>query len=235
MKGKRLFQIALILTVVVAFITTFEASGLAIPSTATLDSISIAPGTLDQPFTADVMTYTATVDNDVPSIAVTATASDHTETITIGDSGSILSSGLPSEPIALNLGANTIVISVTSQDGSESQTYTLTITRKERVDQINLVDTADKDVITTDMPHAVQVDGFTPGILTISQNDFTPFDVAIAPDHDTLCLVDNAGKHVYFANLETGNMQSITLPFAPMKVVYAGGGMACSYVRINGQ
>ena len=94
----------------------------------TLASLSIPNITLSPTFSSGTLSYTDTVPNEISSITVIPTASESHAVITVN--GSPVRSGSPSSVISLNVASNTITIIVTSQDGSTSHTYTVTITRE---------------------------------------------------------------------------------------------------------
>ncbi len=98
---------------------------------ATLSALTVSDGTNDVPLTpnfdTDTAGYTASVDNSVGSVTVTATANDSNATVTVG--GAAVASGSPSSAISLTAGvAEVIDIVVTAQDGT-TKTYTVTVTR----------------------------------------------------------------------------------------------------------
>ena len=93
------------------------------PSTdATLSGLAINTGTLTPGFTSGNTTYTASVPATVNSITVTPTTNNANATVTVN--GGPASSAQP-----LNVGDNTITTVVTAQDGTTTDTYTLTVTR----------------------------------------------------------------------------------------------------------
>ncbi len=95
-------------------------------SNANLNSLALNEGTLDPVFAPETFSYEVQVRNRVNRIEVTPTASDPTATITVN--GQTVASGATSEAIKLKVGANTIEVMVTAQDGS-THTYTVTVTR----------------------------------------------------------------------------------------------------------
>lgn len=96
-------------------------------SDAALSGLSISEGTLTPGFASGTYAYTASVGNSVSSLSVTPTASDANATITVN--GTAITSGTASGDIALTVGANTVTIVVTAQDGTTAQTYTVSVTR----------------------------------------------------------------------------------------------------------
>ncbi|MGE6228489.1 cadherin-like beta sandwich domain-containing protein [Paenibacillus chitinolyticus] len=93
---------------------------------ADLNGLTLSAGTLNPSFASGTMSYTADVANNVTSIDVTPTLADGTATVKVN--GSTVASGNPS-PVSLNVGANTINVVVTAQDGITEKTYTVTVTR----------------------------------------------------------------------------------------------------------
>lgn len=85
---------------------------------ARLASLKLSKGKLSPSFKQSTYKYTATVDNSVKSIKVTATASDSKAQIDISGDGS------------LDIGENTIKIIVTAQDDKTTKTYRIIVTRE---------------------------------------------------------------------------------------------------------
>jgi len=95
-------------------------------SDATLSALSISSGTLSPVFDAGTNGYTASVPYTASGITVTPTTNSPFASVTVNGTGVI--SGTASGSIALTVGANTITTIVTAQDGSTTDTYTLTVT-----------------------------------------------------------------------------------------------------------
>ena len=93
-------------------------------STATFTSLTLTPST----FSATTTSYTATVVNGTTHAKVTPTVAHSSATVTVD--GTTVSSGSASGAIALSVGANTITVRVTAQDGTTTKDYTVTITRQ---------------------------------------------------------------------------------------------------------
>jgi len=85
---------------------------------ATLQSLSVSPGTLTPNFSSDVFNYTVEVGPDVDSITVSATAKDANATV-IGDGVSY----------PLNMGQNFLYVVVTSENGEVELTYKIVVIR----------------------------------------------------------------------------------------------------------
>jgi gliding motility-associated-like protein len=94
---------------------------------ALLSALSLSTGDLSPNFAAGTTSYTASVDGTVSSITVTPTTSSVYASVTVN--GTAVTSGSASQNLPLNVGANTITIVVTAQDGSTQKTYTVTVTR----------------------------------------------------------------------------------------------------------
>lgn len=99
---------------------------------ATLRSLALSVGTLSPVYHYATTNYTASVGHATTSITVTPTRNQADATIEARvNNGTYTSvtSGLESGSLALNVGDNTIEVKVTAQDGTTSQTYTVSINR----------------------------------------------------------------------------------------------------------
>ncbi|MBV8388274.1 MAG: cadherin-like beta sandwich domain-containing protein [Mucilaginibacter sp.] len=96
-------------------------------SVATLSNLTISVGTLAPAFSSGTTSYAANVSNATTSIRVTPTAADVNSTITVN--GTAVTSGSASGPIALSVGTNVISVVVTAQDGTTTDTYTISVSR----------------------------------------------------------------------------------------------------------
>jgi hypothetical protein len=94
----------------------------------TLAGLTLSGTHLDQIFDPNLFNYTAGGSFLLASTAITPVA-DTSSSITVD--GVAVISGSPSQPINLNPGNNTIVVTVTSGDGSAAQDYTLEVTRRD--------------------------------------------------------------------------------------------------------
>ena len=83
--------------------------------------------TLSPAFAAATTAYTATVGNSITHVKLTPTVNDSGATVTV--QGTTVSSGSASGAIALSVGSNPLAVVVTAEDGTTTQTYTVTITR----------------------------------------------------------------------------------------------------------
>lgn len=94
---------------------------------ASLSGITLTTATLSPTFNSSTTTYTASVVNGTTSITVTPTRTQANASITVN--GTAVTSGSASGAISLNVGANTITVVGTAQDGTTTATYTITVTR----------------------------------------------------------------------------------------------------------
>ncbi len=92
---------------------------------ANLSNLVLSTGILSPAFASGTINYSATVPYAVTSVNVTATVADATATMKVN--GAAATSG-SAQSISLNVGANTVPVLVTAQDGTQ-KTYTVTITR----------------------------------------------------------------------------------------------------------
>ena len=93
-----------------------------------LAGITFSNGALVGSFEKTTLNYNANIGYDGATITVTPTAEDSRAGITVN--GVEVVSGQPSGSISLNVGVNPVItIVVTSKDGSDSRTYTITPTR----------------------------------------------------------------------------------------------------------
>ncbi len=101
----------------------------ALGANSNLTALTISPGSLDSPFTANDLSYTVNVGSGIGSVRVTPTLADSTATMTVN--GQAATSGQPSGPITLNpAGQSTsIQIVVTAQNQTATNTYSVTVVR----------------------------------------------------------------------------------------------------------
>ncbi|MCB1062373.1 MAG: cadherin-like beta sandwich domain-containing protein [Verrucomicrobiae bacterium] len=96
-------------------------------SNADLTSVTLSDGTLSPSFDNGTTSYTAVVVADVTELTLTPTAVDSATSILVG--GDPVISGNPSAAQPVALGETVITMDVTSEDGSQSRSFTFTITR----------------------------------------------------------------------------------------------------------
>lgn len=98
------------------------------PSTnANLSSIIISSGTLSPSYTSATTSYTVAVGNLFDTFTVTPTVDVPGTTVKVN--GAPVTSGAASGAIPLNVGSNSIPVTVTAQDGITIKTYTINVTR----------------------------------------------------------------------------------------------------------
>jgi len=107
--------------------TTFKIYTLTISKPPVLSALTLSTGTLTPVFAGGTSVYTASVSNTTTAITVTPTVTISGATIKVNSV--VVSSGTASAAIPLTVGPNTITILVTAQDGTTTQTYTVTVTR----------------------------------------------------------------------------------------------------------
>ena len=95
---------------------------------ANLSNLTLSSGTLAPVFNSALTSYTAIVVNGVSSVIATPTRSDTNATAQVRVNGGAY--GATTSSLALNVGANTVDVRVTAQDGITTKTYTVVITRK---------------------------------------------------------------------------------------------------------
>jgi uncharacterized delta-60 repeat protein len=94
---------------------------------ATLSGLVISAGSLSPTFASGTTAYTLAAANNVTSTTVIPTVTDTSATVKVN--GVTVASGTTSASIPLAVGANTISVEVTAQNGTTKQTYTVTIAR----------------------------------------------------------------------------------------------------------
>ncbi|MCA0400288.1 MAG: cadherin-like beta sandwich domain-containing protein [Proteobacteria bacterium] len=100
-------------------------------SNATLASLSLSTGTLSPGFSAGVTDYTVNLPFGATALSLTPSVSDPTATLQVN--GAPATSGSVAGPFPLALGANTITIQVTAQDGTTRTTYRVVATRAQAI------------------------------------------------------------------------------------------------------
>jgi uncharacterized repeat protein (TIGR02543 family) len=98
---------------------------------ASLSGLTISAGTLTPAFTTLTTAYTVAEANSVSTITLTPAVNQAYATIQVkvgAGSYTTVNSGVATSPLALSVGANKIVILVTAQDGSTTDTYTVVAT-----------------------------------------------------------------------------------------------------------
>ncbi len=106
---------------------TFNLEVISSSNDASLSSLTISAGVLSPSFTSTTLNYNDIVSSAVTSISLTPTTTDTNAIIKIN--GIVSISGTATVNFPLNFGNNIISIVVTAQDGTTTQTYTLSIIR----------------------------------------------------------------------------------------------------------
>ena len=91
-------------------------------SDATLSALALSQGSLSPSFASGTLAYTASVVHSVNSLIVTPTTNDANATATVNGASA-------ATPVTLAVGSNTVTVQVTAQDGTTTQSYTVTVTR----------------------------------------------------------------------------------------------------------
>ncbi|XP_048244538.1 uncharacterized protein LOC124123872 isoform X1 [Haliotis rufescens] len=100
---------------------------------ATLSTLKLSIGKLDPEFSANITEYSSLLPCNITSLTVTPTAPDTKNAITVcGEK--------PGSPTPLSVGETQIPIEVTSADGSNKQTYTVTVMKKQLPRYVKLTD-----------------------------------------------------------------------------------------------
>ncbi|WP_162463258.1 cadherin-like beta sandwich domain-containing protein [Paenibacillus psychroresistens] len=106
------------------------------PSAAGLSSLLLSSGALSPAFAEATLAYSSSVAYNVSSLTLTPTVSNAGSTVTVN--GIAVVSGQASGGIPLVVGVNTVAVEVTSQDGSNTKTYNVTVTRAAGSSNANL-------------------------------------------------------------------------------------------------
>ena len=109
-------------------------AGTGLTPDASLSALTLSSGSLSPTFDSAVTSYAATVSSATTSITVRPTALQPTSTIQVN--GASVNSGSNSSAIPLEIGPNTITVLVTAVGGTETKTYTLTVTRPPSADLV---------------------------------------------------------------------------------------------------
>ncbi|MGC5326895.1 cadherin-like beta sandwich domain-containing protein [Brevibacillus sp. SYSU BS000544] len=99
-------------------------------SNSNLSSLTLSTGNLSPSFDSDTTSYKASVEYSVTSLTVTPTTADSTASVEVNQVG--VTSGQVSSDIKLNVGNNTIDVTVTAQDSSK-KSYTIQVRRQSEI------------------------------------------------------------------------------------------------------
>lgn len=103
---------------------TVVVSEMPLSADATLSGIGLSAGTLT--FDASARAYSVSVPNGTTSITITPASNEAHATMTINGSALVSGSGT----VNLNVGSNAVVVLVTAQNGTTTETYTLNVQRQ---------------------------------------------------------------------------------------------------------
>ncbi|PIF29864.1 gliding motility-associated-like protein [Flavobacterium sp. 9] len=142
---------------------------------ATLSNLSISNGVLEPAFESDVKDYTAAVKYDVASITVIPIVTDLNAHITVN--GVAVANATASTPIPLNPGENIIKTVVTAEDGTTTETYTITVYKAVAPDKV-----------TANNILSPNGDG---------KNDFWEIKDILLYPNNSVTVYDRAGRIVY--------------------------------------
>ncbi|WP_295793682.1 cadherin-like beta sandwich domain-containing protein [Mucilaginibacter sp.] len=158
-----------------------------------LASLKYSPALVQTPVAGpDYKDYTATVGNNYNTVKVTPTTESAGATVKVN--GATVASGANSNPIALNVGANTITTVVTAIDGSSTSIYVLTITRQPA------------PPVAVVMQYQQQESPITGSAIVVHQNvspngdgkgDALKIDGIAAYPNNTLQIMNRSGELVY--------------------------------------
>lgn len=179
---------------------------------ANLTALSISTSRLDEVFSNDVAVYTGRVDNTVSSIRVKATAQNAFAVIRVNDV--ITASGSDSADIPLVVGANTITVTSTSENGTTVKTFTLTITRE--ASSVNTLSNLTIDVGT-----------LTPGF----SEEILEYSVQVPSGTASLAVVPTASSSVANVKVNSVSVNS----GSPIIVNLAGSGTTVINVEVTAE
>ena len=98
---------------------------------ATLSALNLSDGALDPAFSSADTMYTATVGVDTDTITVMATATHDSAEVVITPAEADADTASAGHQVALAIGENTIMVTVTAEDESTTMRYHLTVTRSD--------------------------------------------------------------------------------------------------------
>ncbi len=175
---------------------------------ASLASLTISPGTLKPAFSADVTEYTAAVSSDVSSITVSAPAKDGGAKVAVSGNDD------------LQDGENTIICTVTAENGETTKTYTIVVTKSD--DAAASDGETDADSTETNAGVVGQDGNWTvadtfddselPSGFTATEIEYEGRTVKAATDDSGMTLLymtDDSGNGDFFVyNSETGTLSA---------------------------
>ncbi|MCL2859194.1 MAG: cadherin-like beta sandwich domain-containing protein [Oscillospiraceae bacterium] len=144
----------------------------------TLKSLSVNVGTLDPKFDSSIIEYIIVVPENVDSIDITATPNDSNATVNISGNKNLKS------------GLNKVTIKVTAENGQDTRTYTIDVTKGDE-------SKANANLSSINVENASLVPDFSPNIVSyvLEQNDTTKkINVTAQPEDAkaTVSINDNS-------------------------------------------
>lgn len=100
----------------------FKRSSASASTNASLMGLTTSVGVLSPEFQTDQTQYTVDVENNEQEITITPVTSDANATVLVNGQS-------PSAAVPLSVGANTITVTVTAEDGETTESYVITVTR----------------------------------------------------------------------------------------------------------
>jgi hypothetical protein len=163
-------------------IGAYEYSNITLSTDATLQQLVVTPGTLTPNFAANIFSYTVDVAYDIETIDITGTATDANAVVTGNVTGK-----------SLDVGENTVTITVRAEDNLHTNDYVVTINRQQ--------------ALSTDA--TLQQLEVSPGILTPDFNaNIFSYTVDVAYDIET---IDVTGTATDANAVVTGNVTGKSL------------------------
>jgi hypothetical protein len=169
MKNSRLAaKLLLVLAALALLLSSCEQpAGVTLDSDAALQSLSLSAGNLTPPFDPETTEYTATVNNAVGEITITAQPNSAKATVSPGGG----------ESRALNVGENPISVVVTPENTKARKTYTVTV--KRLGNSVTAIETPDDLAMIDDNEDSLAGDYAL--IADIELENWTPAGSAAAP------------------------------------------------------
>ncbi|QGQ99556.1 M6 family metalloprotease domain-containing protein [Paenibacillus psychroresistens] len=162
---------------------TVSVVGIAASPNASLRSIILSQGTVNPKFSGAVTSYKAIVTDTTTSLTVTPTVAVEGSTITVN--GTPVTSGNASGAINLSLGLNNINIHVTSQGGTVSNDYVITVNRSQGVEATFITLSKRELNLTLTSPKTTLTAQFTPLTTTMKTVTWSTYDSNVATVSNT--------------------------------------------------
>jgi len=163
-----------------------------ISNDATLKNLTVSSGELSPEFDAFVTEYTVHVASDVTSITITGVANHNGAKV----EGNVIDK-------TLNIGANTIPITVTAEDGVSTRIYTVTVIREQMTGTVETLCATSLQIYPNPFTGMVRITGT---------------DVEITMGHAPLLQIINASGTIVHTQTITGTDETIHLEHLPAGV-----------------